>query len=153
MKDYKEWLAARSEGTEEGCREWLLTPNVRGYGKIKVKNKTVLVHRFAYELFKGPIPRGKTIDHPCFNKLCINPNHLEAVTLQENSRRWYEKFKKDNPNFPCGHPRFATDVLVYRNSSYKSGTEKQQRRCNQCWKEYQKEYHKMYKARKVGSDA
>lgn len=44
-------------------------------------------HRRSYETFKGPIPEGLTIDHLCRETLCINPDHLEAVTRQENSRR------------------------------------------------------------------
>lgn len=44
-------------------------------------------HRFTYELYKGEIPKGLTIDHLCKNKCCCNPDHLEAVTQAENNRR------------------------------------------------------------------
>lgn len=40
-----------------------------------------------YEMAKGPIPEGYTIDHLCYNPRCINPGHLEAVTMKENIRR------------------------------------------------------------------
>lgn len=48
----------------------------------------ILTHRIAYELYKGKIPRGLTIDHLCMNTWCQNPTHLEAVTIEENSQRY-----------------------------------------------------------------
>lgn len=35
----------------------------------------------------GPIPGGMTVDHLCTNKVCVNPEHLEVVTIAENSSR------------------------------------------------------------------
>jgi hypothetical protein len=46
-----------------------------------------LTHRIAYHLYKGEVPDGLTIDHLCRNKWCNNPDHLEAVTSSENSKR------------------------------------------------------------------
>ena len=44
-------------------------------------------HRFSYELFVGPIDTGKQFDHLCRIRQCVNPNHLEQVTAQENVLR------------------------------------------------------------------
>lgn len=60
----------------------------RNYGKLNVNGRQTRAHRFSYELAKGPIPDGLVIDHLCMNTLCVNPSHLEAVTTQENTRRW-----------------------------------------------------------------
>lgn len=57
------------------------------YGSMSINYRSTYVHRFAYELLVGPIPEGLTIDHLCRNRLCVNPDHLEPVTLQENLRR------------------------------------------------------------------
>ena len=46
-----------------------------------------IAHRVAYEKAYGPIPEGLVIDHLCRNGLCVNPEHLEAVTRKENILR------------------------------------------------------------------
>lgn len=43
--------------------------------------------RAAYRLLVGPIPSGFQIDHLCYFKLCVRPEHLEAVTIAENLER------------------------------------------------------------------
>lgn len=47
----------------------------------------VVAHRYSYRSFVGEIPEGMQIDHLCRNSLCVRPDHLEAVTPQENMRR------------------------------------------------------------------
>jgi hypothetical protein len=44
-------------------------------------------HRSVYVHLRGPIPPGMTIDHLCRNRSCVNPDHLEVVSLKENVRR------------------------------------------------------------------
>ena len=63
----------------------------RDYGQICFRDHSiqyrVMAHRFAYTILRGPIPNGLTIDHLCRNKVCVNPTHMEIVTLRENSIR------------------------------------------------------------------
>lgn len=61
-----------------------------GYGALSIFGQRVYAHRFSYELHVGPIPEGLVIDHLCRNRLCVNPDHLEPVTSQENVRRGHE---------------------------------------------------------------
>lgn len=50
-------------------------------------SKMILAHRDAYEKVYGKITTGLVIDHLCRNGLCINPDHLEAVSNVENIMR------------------------------------------------------------------
>ncbi len=77
---------------QEGCWEWSGYTSRDGYPRLSISNdpkRIVLAHRVSYELHKGPIPEGLQIDHLCHNKSCTNPDHLEAVTGAENTRRWW----------------------------------------------------------------
>ncbi len=43
-------------------------------------------HRASYRAFVGPIPEFAGIRQACGNRLCVNPDHLEQFT-QQNQRR------------------------------------------------------------------
>ncbi len=53
------------------------------FGRGKKKRKTT-VHRIAFILWKGSIPKGKQINHSCDNPICFNPDHLWAGTQKQN---------------------------------------------------------------------
>lgn len=65
---------------------WIISGKSR-YGKIKMpppEKRTVSAHRFAWELFVGPIPEGMQVCHRCNNKHCVNPDHLYLGTQKQN---------------------------------------------------------------------
>lgn len=72
---------------DTSCWVWTGTTNGRGYGRVWSVGKQKKAHRVFYELLVGDIPEDLELDHLCFNKLCVNPAHLEPVTHQENLRR------------------------------------------------------------------
>lgn len=67
------------------CWAWQAGTNSRGYGRVRLRGKKVLAHRFAYALAYGECPDGLQIDHMCHNTMCVNPAHLQLVTNQQNS--------------------------------------------------------------------
>ena len=69
------------------CWYWDGYQKEGGYGYMLANRRLRLVHRLAYEEMIGPIPEGLQIDHICRTRNCVNPDHLEAVTQQENIRR------------------------------------------------------------------
>lgn len=78
-------LAKRTLVRDDGCWEWIGTKDKNGYGLFM----GVGAHRLSWLACVGPIPEGLTIDHLCRNTSCVNPMHLEPVTLLENLRRSY----------------------------------------------------------------
>lgn len=91
-------------GTEpDDCWCWVGTKNEKGYGRFWLDGKHVYTHRFSYQLYKGFIPKGLQLDHLCRNRGCCNPDHLEAVTLQENIRRGNGDYNKFKTHCPQGH--------------------------------------------------
>lgn len=58
-----------------------------GYGRLTIAGTGFLTHRLSYTFRVGPIPVGLTLDHLCRNRACLRPDHLEPVTLTENTLR------------------------------------------------------------------
>lgn len=90
----------------ENCWEWTGTTSNRGYGYIYVAGRYVPAHRASYEIFRGPIPDGMTLDHLCRNRRCVNPHHLEIVSGRENTLRGVGPTAANSKKTHCihGHP-------------------------------------------------
>lgn len=86
-----------------GCWQWSALCDKAGYGYLAIRSVPKLAHRLSYETFVGPIPDGLHIDHLCRNRACVNPDHLEAVTPEENRRRANVQPRKTQPHCPRGH--------------------------------------------------
>lgn len=72
----------------DDCWDWTSNRDTSGYPMITINGVSgVMAHRVNYELHVGSIPDEFTIDHLCANKGCVNPQHLEPVTGEENIKR------------------------------------------------------------------
>lgn len=91
----REILESRRFISETGCWEWTGAAASTGYGRIGGSD---YVHRVSHETYKGPIPEGHQVDHLCRNRICFNPQHLEAVTQEENLRRQLIFMDRDEIN-------------------------------------------------------
>jgi hypothetical protein len=91
----------------DGCWMWK-SPLPDGYGLHRVAPGFRLhAHRFAYELFHGERAprRGEgDIHHRCKNKACVNPWHLERLTISEH-RTLHKDYITDMPFAPGHKPK------------------------------------------------
>lgn len=88
-----------------GCWLWMGSCNNDGYGQIESgwpQRTNEGAHRVAYEELVGPIADGLVIDHLCRMRSCVNPLHLEPVTVKENIRRGLIGVL-NKPHCPQGH--------------------------------------------------
>ena len=82
----EESFAARTGEREIGCIEWTGAKTRDGYGHIRLRGRAVRVHRYAWERVNGPIPDGMVVDHLCWNRACVNVEHLRLVTQAQNAQ-------------------------------------------------------------------
>lgn len=73
-----------------GCWEWQGNVDKNGYGTYG--NQNHMVHRVVYEMLVDKLSPEETVDHLCLNRACVNPDHLEEVSLKVNVLRG------NNPN-------------------------------------------------------
>ncbi len=88
-KDYGEW----------GCWRWTGAAHELGYGRINDRStgelRQLRAHVLAWEWENGPVPEGLELDHfffpgGCIGPACCRPDHLRAVTHQQNMRRAFD---------------------------------------------------------------
>lgn len=87
--------------------------NDKGYARWSVLGRTVYGHRAVYEMFNGPIPEGKVLDHLCRNTACVNPDHVEVVTQSENMRRSVPRCSKLT-HCKHGHELSGDNVYIWK---------------------------------------
>ena len=68
----------------DACWTWLGAPNGGGYGRFTVRGDRWYAHRLSLSIHSGGVDRNLVVDHMCHNTLCVNPSHLQAVTVKEN---------------------------------------------------------------------
>lgn len=92
-----------------GCWIWTGAKSANGYGiatTYRPRKTNIYSHRALFIVYRGAIPDGLVLDHLCRNTTCCNPEHLEAVTPGENTRRMLAAVGHPNARkarCPLGH--------------------------------------------------
>lgn len=89
----------------------------------------VKVHKWLGEYLYGPLEKGMCFDHLCRNRACINPDHLERVTVGENTHRGNSPWANNARRSTCkrGH---SFDLI-----------QRETRQCSQCIKLRNHQYY------------
>jgi len=118
-----------------GCWVWLGYKDKDGYGETTIREigkpkRKGRFHRIFYETKYGIIPPHFQIDHLCRNRACVNPLHMEIVTVQENVRRGYSPSAINSRKTHCkaGHEFNTINTLFGKKGN------KNQRICRVCGK-------------------
>ena len=120
------------------CVEYQGGRNRQGYGwgRFPGFKQPQLAHRAVWIQKYGPIAEGLTVDHICFNRACVNVEHLRLMTRSQNSGRRQGGYVKKT-HCPSGHPysddnsMWSTDSRGYRYPQ-----------CKTCHRERQAEYRR-----------
>jgi len=80
----RERFEARVVIVPNGCHIWTGCVTGHGYGTLVRDQKQWKAHRFAWTLYRGPIPEGMHVLHHCDVPPCVNPEHLWLGTHTEN---------------------------------------------------------------------
>ncbi len=98
------------------CWLWNASIKSNGYGQFSGQGHPLYAHRVAYELAHGPIGPHLTVDHLCRVRRCVNPSHLEVVTMAENIRRGMSASAQNLRKTHCnrGHPFNGGNLRIDR---------------------------------------
>lgn len=111
------------------CHLWIGNLSPDGYAVMQMNGGTGYMARWIYERECGPIPDGLEPDHLCRVRHCVNTDHLEPVTHQENILRG-ESFAAVNArktHCPQGHEYTPENIRRQRDGG---------RLCRTCQRRY-----------------
>lgn len=122
-----------------GCWDWVGSLLPTGYGRIRVGRLMVNAHRYMFERSHGPIATGLVVDHLCNNRQCVNPDHLAAVTQQQNVRRAFSS----KTHCKHGHPLSGENL-------YRLPSKPTARGCRVCRSRYDRTQYLRRKTKRSG---
>ena len=108
LNNQRPFLVSGSHGGHP-CLDWTGALNNAGtgraYGMVQFDGKLLLAHRASYQEFNNegkPIPPGLQIIHTCERDICIQPNHLEAVSASERAIKCIERLNHPSKRYDIG---------------------------------------------------
>lgn len=112
----------------DDCWLWTGPFSGGGYVQFYYKGKKEVAHRVVWKIFVDDLTSTWQLDHLCRTRNCVNPDHLEVVTPQENTLRG---FGPSAINARKTHCVYGHEFTV--ENTYLVGTTGE-RRCKRCVK-------------------
>jgi hypothetical protein len=98
------WSKVDKSGGPDACWIWIAGKSSDGYGSFDQAGS----HRTAWEIERGPIPRGLSVLHNCptgDNPSCVNPAHLWLGTQAQNIADMTAKGRRRTATGDASAPR------------------------------------------------
>jgi hypothetical protein len=129
------------------CIEWQFKKNAKGYGIVSINGKQMFAHRLAVALSGRTIPKSKVCDHLCRNHSCINPEHIELVSMKENVMRGEAVTAKYARMDSCtkGHKFTEENTRIHTDKKGRAT-----RHCRCCYAHRERQRRKRNKLKKYG---
>lgn len=122
------WAKVKKSPT---CWWWTGAVSDTGYGSFNAGGTYLGAHRYAYKTAVGD-PGELHLDHLCRNRLCVNPEHLEPVTVKENAMRGWGRGLNNSAKMFCPHGHPYDDENTYHHTKIVNGNPRRWRRCKTC---------------------
>lgn len=132
-QDKQKFFTKISKCPITGCWNWtgIRGGGGNGYGVFHVGGRNRFAHRVSLEIAGRPVPAGLVTDHVCRNTMCVNPDHLEAVTQSVNNLRSPLRSRPGRTNglqkrTHCnhGHEFTPANTIIRKNGGW--------RQCREC---------------------
>ncbi len=129
----------------DGCWMWLHALDAHGYSRISRNGRNYRAYVEIYEKSRGAVPAGLTLDHlchsrdlacpggkTCMHRRCVNPDHLEPVTIKVNVLRGRSPSAINAVKLTCtfNHPFDEQNTWIRKDKAGKTF-----RRCITCARE------------------
>ncbi len=100
-----------AQADENGCLIWLGARRA-GYGAIKHNGRVLGSHCAAFVIAGGAFIQGNVIAHKCDVRLCVNPEHLECVSVERNALDSHERIQKGTYLKGSQKPNATIDEVI-----------------------------------------
>lgn len=110
------WSKVAKAGPDD-CWLWTGMKTKKGYGRIKIDNKTVFAHRLSFTINNGQLKRGECARHTCDNPPCVNPKHLLKGSRIDNRADCVAR-NRQAVGVDAGRSKLTPEAVAYIRDNY-----------------------------------